>query len=384
MYDVFLSCKSEDYSKAEPIYRWLVSVGYNPFFAPISLRISSVQGESVVFGDEIDDALEEVENMIVFTSNAKYVKEGYVKDEWRTFVEEQRAGRKKGSLVTILDGVGVGDLPIRLRSVQYFTPENFQEGIQRYLGEVSETDSVPDYILPVEKSEGNIMFSVKGVEFKMVKVEGGTFLMGATEVQGNEVLEREMPAHNVVLSDYYIGETLVTQELWKTVMGNNPSGFEGDNNLPVERVSWDDVQVFVEKLNRETGKLFRLPTEAEWEFAARGGVKSKGYKYSGSDNLNEVAWFGENSGGKTHPVKGKKVNELGLYDMCGNVREWCSDWYGGYSSGVQKDPQGPLTGSNRVSRGGSWNRYSRDCRVSYRGSTMPARRTGNLGFRLAM
>lgn len=141
MYDVFISCKSEDYTKAEAVFHWLVEKGYNPFFAPISLRVSTIQGEPVVFGDEIDDALEQADNMIVFTSNAEYVKKGYVKDEWRTFVEEQRAGRKTGSLVTILDDVNVADLPIRLRSVQSFTLSNYITGILRFLGDSLSNES---------------------------------------------------------------------------------------------------------------------------------------------------------------------------------------------------------------------------------------------------
>ena len=381
MYDVFLSCKSEDYSKAEPIYRWLVSVGYNPFFAPISLRVSSVQGEPVVFGDEIDDALEEVENMIVFTTNAEYVREGYVKDEWRTFVEEQRAGRKKGSLVTIIDGVSVGDLPIRLRSVQSFTPRNYQEGIRRYLGEVSGHAAVRKTSPSVVTDD--LVMDVRGVKFKMVKVEGGTFTMGATAEQGSDAYSNEKPEHQVTLSDYYIGETQVTQELWKAVMGDNPSNWRGEN-LPVEQVSWEEAQEFIQKLIQKTGCTFRLPTEAEWEYAARGGKNSKGYKYSGSNSIDEVAWYYGNSGVKTHPVKEMKANELGLYDMCGNVREWCNDWYGEYSSDAQTNPQGPKKGSGRVLRGGSWSNAAGSCRVSYRNDDIPMGRHRYVGFRLVM
>ena len=381
MYDAFLSCKSEDYSKAEPIYRWLVSVGYNPFFAPISLRVSSVQGEPVVFGDEIDDALEEVENMIVFTTNAEYVREGYVKDEWRTFVEEQRAGRKKGSLVTILDGVSVGDLPIRLRSVQSFTPRNYQEGIRRYLGEVSGHTAVRKASPSVVTDD--LVMDVRGVKFKMVKVEGGTFTMGATKEQESDANDDERPTHDVTLSDYYIGETVVKQELWKAIMGNNPSNWKGDN-LPVEEVSWNDAQEFIAKLNKETGRTFRLPTEAEWEYAARGGKKSKRYKYSGSNNIVEVAWRFGNSGHKTHPVKEKKANELGLYDMSGNVWEWCNDRYGEYNSETQINPQGPEWGSGCVLRGGGWYSRTGHCRVSYRRTIAPTLRFNYVGFRLVM
>ena len=209
-------------------------------------------------------------------------------------------------------------------------------------------------------------FTAKGVEFKMIKVEGGTFSMGATSEQGSDAYNDEKPVHSVTLSDYYIGETEVTQELWVAVMGSNPSYFKGNNQLPVERVSWDDCQEFIKELNRLTGKEFRLPTEAEWEYAARGGKYSRGYKYSGSNNADEVAWY-YNCSGSTHPVKTKKANELGLYDMSGNVWEWCNDWYGRYQSYSQTNPTGPSKGGFRMDRGGSWYESAWGVRVSFRG-----------------
>lgn len=226
-------------------------------------------------------------------------------------------------------------------------------------------------------------FTVNGVSFTMVFVEGGTFTMGATSEQGSDADDDEKPTHRVTLSDYYIGETEVTQALWKAVMGNNPSYFEGDN-LPVEKVSYEDVKTFITKLNGKTGKKFRLPTEAEWEYAARGGNKSKGYKYSGSNNIDDVAWYDDNSNLRTHPVKTKQPNELGIYDMNGNVWEWCSDWYGGYSSNAQTNPQGPSSGSYRVIRGGSWFGSARYCRASYRYHDNLSDLGNTLGFRLAL
>ncbi len=223
-------------------------------------------------------------------------------------------------------------------------------------------------------------FTVNGVDFTMVFVEGGTFTMGATSEQGYDTSNNEKPAHQVTLSDYYIGETEVTQALWKAVMENNPSRFDGDN-LPVECVSYDDVKEFITKLNQKTGKTFRLPTEAEWEYAARGGKKSKGYKYSGSNNIDDVAWYANN---KTDPVKTKRPNELGIYDMSGNVYEWCSDWYGDYTSKAQTNPQGPSSGSGRVIRGGCWNDYARNCRASDRGGDILYGLSDILGFRLAL
>ena len=187
-----------------------------------------------------------------------------------------------------------------------------------------------------DTSEADIeTINVNGVKFQMVKIQGGTFQMGATSEQGNDVSINEKPIHSVTLSDYHIGQTQVTQELWQAVMGSNPSEFKGDSQCPVENVSWNDCMEFIAKLNRLTGKNFRLPTEAEWEYAARGGSKSKGYKYSGSNNPDAVAWYDDNSGDKTHPVATKQANESGLYDMSENVWEWCYDRCGGYSSNSQ-------------------------------------------------
>ena len=227
-------------------------------------------------------------------------------------------------------------------------------------------------------------FMVKGVEFKMIKVEGGTFSMGATSEQEYDALSCEKPVHSVTLSDYYIGETEVTQELWEAVMGSNPSYFEGDNQRPVENVSWNDCQKFIKKLNRLTGKEFRLPTEAEWEYAARGGKYSRGYKYSGSNNADEVAWYDSNSGSKTHPVKTKKANKLGLYDMIGNVCEWGNDWYGYYQSNSQTNPTGPSEGESRVLRGGGWCYFDMGVRVSRRDYLTPGYRHIIIGLRLAL
>lgn len=226
-------------------------------------------------------------------------------------------------------------------------------------------------------------FYANGVPFEMVEVRGGTFRMGATSEQGCDAYDWEKPVHSVTLSGYYIGKTEVTQALWKAVMGSNPSYFKGDD-LPVECVSWDDCQEFIRKLNSLTGQHFRLPTEAEWEFACRGGNNSLGYKYSGSDNIDNVAWYDGNSGDKTHPVATKSANELGIYDMSGNVWEWCCDWYGDYTSGALTNPKGPESGSLRVYRGGSWSSYARNCRSSFRHFNFPSHRYSYLGLRLAL
>ena len=217
----------------------------------------------------------------------------------------------------------------------------------------------------------------------MVHVEGGTFTMGATSEQGSDADNNEYPTHQVTLSSFSIGKYEVTQEEWEAVMGSNPSNFKGAK-LPVEQVSWEDCQEFIRKLNALTGKRFRLPTEAEWEYAARGGNRSHGYKYAGSDNLGSMAWFTDNSGNKTHPVGQKSPNELGLYDMSGNVWEWCQDRYGDYSSSSETNPTGPNSGSYRVLRGGSWISDAWLWRSSCRYYYAPSRRYYYLGLRLAL
>ena len=225
-------------------------------------------------------------------------------------------------------------------------------------------------------------FEANGVSFTMIPVEGGTFTMGATSEMENPD-DNEKPTHQVTLSSYYIGETEVTQALWKAVMDSNPSGLEGDD-LPVEYVSWNDCQTFISKLNALTGKNFHLPTEAEWEFAARGGNQSRHTQYSGSSRIDDVAWNRGNSGDKMHPVKTKQPNELGIYDMSGNVWEWCQDWNGDYSSYAQTNPTGASSGSRRVYRGGSWFYPPRLCRSSFRRYGMPEVSYRTLGLRLVL
>lgn len=216
-------------------------------------------------------------------------------------------------------------------------------------------------------------FNVNGVPFKMKEVEGGTFWMG----------ENGKTVHQVSLNDFYMGETVVTQALWKAVMRLNPSPRKGDF-LPVEQLSWVDCQKFIERLNQITGKFFRLPTEAEWEYAARGGKKNKGNVYAGSQNIDSVAWYDKNSNGMPHEVKSKGPNELGLYDMSGNVWEWCHDWFCNYGNSFQINPMGPMRGTVRVMRGGSWHGGAKNCYVWNRGSGNPTARSVFTGFRLTL
>ena len=225
-------------------------------------------------------------------------------------------------------------------------------------------------------------YTVKGVSFKMVEVEEGSFIMGdqSSDHPG------EKPIHNVKLKKFSIGQTEVTQELWETVMDDNPSKYKG-NMLPVQ-ATWDDCQTFITKLNQLTGKQFRMLTEAEWEYAARGGNQSKGYTYSGSNKIEDVAWYYDNSLAKgyvgPHDVATKAPNELGIYDMSGNVWEWCQDVYGTYSDAPQVNPTGTTVGTYRVYRGGGWNGSARSCRVTYRFDRSPTATYNNQGFRLAL
>lgn len=247
-----------------------------------------------------------------------------------------------------------------------------------------------EWIINLQTDAQQDVFFVNGVSFRMVPVKGATFTMGCTSEQGDDCYSDEAPSHRVTLSDFSIGETEVTQQLWKAVMNSEPTVDGGwfaeggyGSNYPAYLVSWNDVQTFIRKLNQLTGKKFRLPTEAEWEFAACGGIKSRGYKFGGSNSLGTVAWYEDNADA-ARQVKTKSPNELGLYDMSGNVYEWCSDWYGSYSSDAQINPTGPSTGSQRVARGGSGSSAETYCRITYRGSYDPASSGDRVGFRLAL
>lgn len=227
-----------------------------------------------------------------------------------------------------------------------------------------------------------LTYNVKGIKFDMILVAGGTFGMGATpEQKPGPPEQNEYPVHKVSLTDYYIAKYQVTQDLWEAVMGNNPSEHKGNPRYPVDNINWNDAQKFVESLNKLTDGNFAMPTEAQWEFAARGGVKSEGYLYCGSKEPENVAWFSENSQ-TTHEVGQLAPNELGLYDMSGNVAEWCQDWFGPYSSEDQADPKGPEDGSCRVWRGGGFFNFRQYIRTSFRGFCFPERANNFFGFRL--
>jgi formylglycine-generating enzyme required for sulfatase activity len=236
---------------------------------------------------------------------------------------------------------------------------------------------------PISRPVGNVKSAdlpsiSNSIGMQLVLVQPGTFQMGSDDGK-----VEEKPVHSVTISKpFYIGKYEVTQKQWRDVMGTNPSKYQGDNR-PVESVSWNDAQDFIRKLNEKEGTTkYRLPTEAEWEFAARGSTQSNGYKFAGSSNVADVAVYRENSGGETKPVGIKRPNELGIYDMSGNVWEWCWDWYDAYSSTAQSDPKGPTSGSYRVLRGASFFSLDNSCRVASRsGVGNPDGRSGIYGFR---
>ena len=304
-------------------------------------------------------------------------------------------GKKLGQSPRVFNGLLVGNHQVEVRKDGYATDRKtvaISEGQTASITGTLASNAVASSNTSGYSSSSSSMASgsnaisipVKdGISIDMVKVEAGTFMMGATS-EMKDPYSDEKPVHQVTLTnDYYMGKYEVTQALWQAVMGSNPSNFKGDN-LPVETVNWNDCQEFISKLNSLTGRKFRLPTEAEWEYAARGGKKSRGYQYSGSRKISDVAWYEGNSRSKTHPVGRKQANELGIYDMSGNVWEWCSDWYSSYSSSSQTNPTGSDSGSSRVLRGGCRNGLARTCRLSYRIDFTPGYRSYNLGLRLAL
>ena len=293
---------------------------------------------------------------------------------------------------------------ISMMLVSFTAGVQYERGDVNLDGQVSISDvtALIDYLLSGTWPEGPVepedpvdpvdeTFTVNGVTFKMVGVKCGTFMMGGTEEQGSDASSSEFPVHQVTLTkNFNIGETEVTQALWVAVMGENPSyygptsGYGINYQRPVESVSWNDCKEFIRRLTELTGKSFRLPTEAEWEFAARGGVLSQGFKYAGSNNIDDVAWYSGNSSSVPQSVATKAPNELGLYDMSGNVNEWVEDWYAAYSEEAQTDPictEGSI--AYRVLRGGSVGGTPKYARVSYRAISMPDAGNLILGLRLA-
>lgn len=367
-----------------------------PIYGSASVDSDPMDAEIWIDGKQYGVTPNVVERLLVGSHTLVLKKSGYADLQQQFSVEEGKeaslsvklpAGRsvqftsEKPGMQIIVDGKKLGTTPLTaVVGIGHHSVSAMRGGD---IIDVRDLDIISaGASLTMAFRDFNHTFTVNGVQFTMVEVGGGTFTMGATSEQGSDAWDEETPAHQVTLSDYYIGQTEVTQALWEAVMGSNPSDHRGDN-LPVEQVSWDDCQVFILELNQLTGKQFRLPTEAEWEYAARGGRKSRGYKYAGGNNIDSVAWCDGNSGNETHPVATKQANELGIYDMSGNVLEWCSDWCGDYTSSSQSDPQGPSSGLYRVIRGGCYYNFARNCRVSYRISNTLDYRSGYLGLRLS-
>ncbi len=226
---------------------------------------------------------------------------------------------------------------------------------------------------------------VKEIDAQMIAVKGGNFTMGCVNQQDTECINWEKPRHTVTISDFKIGKFDVTQKQWKVIMGTTPSG-KYCPECPVVNVTWFEAQEFINKLNQLTGKNYRLPTEAEWEYAAKGGSKSHGFRYSGSDDASQVAWYDSIISKEIHPVGTKKSNELGVYDMSGDVWQWCSDWFDAkyYMASPSNNPMGPSTTKVKVVRGGSWWGPMRDCRTANRDNFPPESKDDDVGFRLVI
>jgi len=372
---VYLTAKYADYLKiSHPEYS---SVEYTlpcDLVAKHGYELTLVNTPSI--GEDLLKRVEKLENAGAVAQNGNQV--GYITVKSVPKGADVLVDNNKVGVTPYLsEEIGVGNHKISV-SLEGYEPmakrvviENEKE-VEVAFELVSET--------PINKFE-NKTFTVNGVSFDMIAVKGGTFVMGGTPEQGNDPENDERPTHSVTLSDFYIGKYEVTQQLWKVVMGSSPTNWRGDN-YPIDKASWNDCQTFINRLNQLTGGKFRLPTEAEWEYAARGGNKNNGYKYSGSNNIDEVAWYNGNSGRTAHIVGAKKPNELGLYDMNGNVWEWCNDFMGNYSSNSQLNPTGPSSGYSRTIRGGSWYHVPRKCRVSDRDQGNPSDGNMDRGFRL--
>ncbi len=348
----------------EGVKKQLIASGQQPTFTNICKRIgenadyiifTSIKSSSSAIGSQS-------QNVTIYISTSLY----RIKTATEVLSDYDRAEPTEQSVLSISSQLISRMLGIR-KTAQFRPQQSYQQ--PSYQQSYSQTPQ--PYV-----ENANC-----GLNMKMIYVEGGTFTMGASSEQSGEADSDESPTHSVTLDSYYIAECEVTQAQWQKIMGNNPSCFKGDSR-PVEMVSWNDAQNFCRELSAITGKTYLLPTEAQWEYAARGGKQSKGYKYSGSYAIDAVAWYDGNSGSATHPVKQKRANELGLYDMSGNVWEWCSDWYGSYSSSSQNNPTGAGSGEYRVLRGGSWSYCARYCRTSDRGGNTPSYRDDYYGFRV--
>jgi len=365
-----------------------ISLNPKPQYGTLDIASTPWEADITIDGKNYGKTPTTINNLLVGTYTIKLTKAGHAQLTKIITIEE---GETESINVELPSGKQVTINSTPQGATLYI--DNEYKGTTPFTTELSfgqhnaklTLDEYEDLTKAIEITEGtrNINLALKGLHKDipgMIFVKGGCFMMGSNDGESDE-----KPVHQVCVDDFYIGKYEVTQKQWKEIMGNNPSRFKCDN-CPVEQVNWNDVQDFIKKLNTKTGNNYRLPTEAEWEYAARGGNQSKGYTYSGSNTIGSVAWYTGNSGSKTHTVGTKKANELEIYDMSGNVWEWCSDLYGGdyYGKSLKNNPAGPTTGSDRVYRGGSWNYNATSCRVAYRSSYYPIIRYYTLGFRLAL
>ncbi|MBC8315696.1 MAG: PEGA domain-containing protein [Bacteroidetes bacterium] len=363
-----------------------ISLNPRPQYGALDVASTPWEADITIDGKNYGKTPKTIKNLLIGTYTVKLTKAGYAPltktltiDEGET--ESINVELPSGKQVTINSNPQGAKLYID-NEYKGATPFTTELSFGRHNVKLTQTEYIDlNQRIEVTETTTNINLTLQTMMKDipgMIFVKGGCFQMGSKEYTD------EKPVHQVCVNDFYIGKYEVTQKQWKEIMGNNPSNFKC-NNCPVERVSWNDVQDFIKKLNTKTGQTYRLPTEAEWEYAARGGDQSRNYKYSGSNNIDDVAWYGyEKSGKKTHAVGTKQANELSIYDMSGNVWEWCSDWYKDkyYRNSPERNPQGPSNGSLRVLRGGSWFNIARYCRVAYRLRHFPDRSSNYLGFRL--
>jgi formylglycine-generating enzyme required for sulfatase activity len=372
-----------------------IKLNLEPQLITGSLEVVSVPPQAIIHlnGKDYGKTPRTIKDLVIGEYVLTIYKPGYstiekivtIDDGGITMVSEKLISGMKVNITSKPEGA---ELFIDNQTVGYTPHEAELSYGNHHIKLINETKIVND-VINIEQN-GKTIFSFNVTEYpdpfegQMIFVEGGSFDMGCTGEQASYCFDSEKPMHRVNIEDFFIGKFEVTQNQWREIMGSNPSSFKNCEDCPVENVSWNDIQQFILKLNQLTGKNYRLPSEAEWEFAARGGNKSNGYVYSGSNNIDEVAWHSNNSAKRTHPVGVKIPNELGLYDMSGNVLEWCRDWYQKYEGSERTNPQGPLSGSLRLLRGGNWFMIPRTCRTSYRNSGKPTTCDSGIGFRLAL
>ena len=380
MIRIFLSYAREDYAAVKKLYERLKVAGYQPWMDKVDL----LKGDD--FTKAIPKVIRETDFFIVCMSTRSVVKRSFVQREIKLALDlfQDKLASDLFIFPVRLEECETPDHISNFNWTDLFGAEaddeweallrSLHEGARRLGKPLITAKVVEEKIRIAPRFESYTEDLGNGVKLEMVAIPGGTFMMGASEAE--KVYDDEMPQHQVTLSEFYLGKYQVTQAQWEAVMGNNPSYFKGAN-LPVERVSWEDAQEFCQKLSQRTKKTYRLPTEAEWEYACRAGTTGA---YAGV--LDEMAWYNKNSEGKTHAVGQKKPNVFGLYDMHGNVWEWCQDWYGNYSSASQTNPTGPQAGTSRVLRGGSWFNLLVNARAVFRVSLHPSNRDYDFGFRV--